>query len=159
MSVKSNQKEVVVPASVTVPAGIYTITFPITTAKVTTTVTSTITATLGTSHFARSITVTPTGTVANPTITGMTFPVTTLVGGTGTTATVTLSAPPSASLTMSVKSNQKEVIVPASVTVPAGANTVTFPITTAKVTTNVTATITATLGTSHFGRSITVTPN
>jgi len=71
-----------------------------------------------------------------------------VVGGISSTGTVTLSGPaPTSGVVITLVSNKTDAVVPATVTVPGGATTVKFTVTTVAVTTQVTATISAKLAT------------
>lgn len=84
---------------------------------------------------------------------------TTLVAGTISTGTVLLSArAPAAGRVVRLTSDSSFAQVPASVTVPAGATSATFPITTTSVASPSTATITARLGYVQKRADLTVNP-
>lgn len=69
-----------------------------------------------------------------------------LMNGGSTTGTLTLvSAAPPAGAVIALSSNNGSLIVPATVTVPGGSNTVTFPITSTSISADATVTITASL--------------
>lgn len=79
-----------------------------------------------------------------------------VVGGAAVQATVIVNS--TAGGTISLRSSNAAVKVPSSVTVPAGANSVSFTVTTSRVRRNVTATITASGGQASVGTTLTVTP-
>jgi Domain of unknown function (DUF4082)/Bacterial Ig domain len=132
--------------SVTVPAGATTATFPVTTSAVATSTLVTITASYGSgTPQTASLTVIP------PIVSSLTLSPTSVTGGTSSpTGTVTLNGPaPSGGAVVSLSSNNSAVAsVPSSgsVTVPAGATTATFPVTTSAVATSTLVTITASYG-------------
>jgi hypothetical protein len=81
-----------------------------------------------------------------------------VTGGSKVTFTVTLSAPaPSGGTTVSLSSSSSVAPVPASVTIPAGARTATFVVTTSKVSKRTSATVTAKVGSTSKSATITVT--
>jgi hypothetical protein len=129
---------VTVPASVTVPAGSASATFPVTSVSTTTQTPVVLTATFPTMTVNFSLTV-----LASPTVAGMSVSPTLLVGGGPVTGMVTLSGPaPTGGAVVSLSSSiPSAAAVPATVTVPEGANSVTFSITTSVVTTPQMATI------------------
>ena len=119
-----------VPATVTVPAGSSSATFPITTFPVDNT-TVQLSATLGgmTRFAALSIT---RGSTSS--LTALSLSPTTVVGGNSSTGTVTLSAAaPSGGAVVSLSDDSAAASVPASVTVAAGATSRTFTVTTVAV--------------------------
>jgi hypothetical protein len=141
----SNTGVAQVPSSVTVAAGATTATFSVTTTPVSSSTSVTITGKYGVNKTA-NMTVTP------PTLTGqgsgLTVSPNTVVGGTSSTGTVKLTgpAPAGGSVVTLSSSNTSVAQVPASVTVPAGTTTATFPITTSSLTSNSTISITAVYG-------------
>ena len=118
-----------IPASVTVPAGQISATFPITTSAVTSTTTVTISTTFAGEAFNDFLILfTVLRTVElNPS---------TVVGGTPSTGSVILGtpAPAGGAVVALSSSNTARVTVPASVTVPAGATSATFTANTTTVT-------------------------
>lgn len=82
-----------------------------------------------------------------------------VVGGSGASATVTLSAAaPAGGAAVSLSSASPSVIVPGSVTVPAGATQATFAVSTSAVTVTVSATVSAAYGGATRSAILTVTP-
>jgi hypothetical protein len=139
--VSSSPSLVTVPASVVIPAGSGSATFTVSSTQTTTQTTVTITAMY------------PTGTSATGTVTVLLSPTpvslilapTTVQGGTASAGTVTLSGPAptgGAAVTLG-SSNTSVATVPATLTIPAGATSGTFPITTITQNATTTATITA----------------
>ena len=141
VSLSSDNAAAVVPATATIPAGATTTTFTITTKAVPQTVNVTIKATLaGLDQLARL-------EVRSARITGVSVAPASLTGGAPAVGTVTLDSPVAvaAGLPVSLSSSDPSGTVPATVLVPLGATTATFPITTAVVPAPVTDTLTATL--------------
>ena len=152
----SNPAVASVPATATVTAGFLGGGFPITTSAVAATTVVTITATAGGVSRSVPFTVYPTGT--RPSLSSVTVDQASVTGGTAATGTVVLnSTAPAGGLVVPLSDNSSAVTVPASVTVPAGASSVTFPVTTSSVTAVAAATITATLGTTQSA-TLAVTP-
>jgi trimeric autotransporter adhesin len=134
---------VTVPASVTVPAGATGATFPVNTSAVTTATGATISATLGTTQSA-TLAVTPTPV---PILNLISLTTQNLVGGGSATGRVALSAAAlSGGAVVTLASDTPGVTVPASVTIPADATAVLFPVTTSAVTATTSAMITASFG-------------
>jgi hypothetical protein len=142
-----------VPGSVTVPAGGTSATFTVTSVSVTTTTAVTVTGNYGGTASA-TLTVTPAASVSSVSLSP-----TSLVGGNNSTGTVRLvTAAPTGGASVSLSSsNTPAAIVPANVTVPAGATSATFTVTTLGVGSTSTAVITATLGVSRTA-TLTVNP-
>ncbi len=123
-----------VPASVTVLAGLKTATFTITTSPVGTVSASAITASFGGSSKSANLSVTP------PALTSVSLKSTAVIGGISTIATVKLTGnAPVGGLTIDLNSSAPTVAsVPANVTIPAGAISATFTVTTVPVSANMT---------------------
>ncbi len=144
VTLTSSSAAAVVPASVTVPAGATTATFAISTTSVTASTAATITAaSLGVS---KTTTLTVNPAVAAVTFNTLTLSPTSVRGGrANSTATITLSAvTPTALVVNLASSNTAAATVPATVTVPAGARTVTFTVRSVRGTTNRTSVISGT---------------
>jgi len=153
VTLKSTSTAASVPSSVTVPAGAPAISFPVTTVAVSAATTATITATADSTPASTTLTVNP------PDISSFTISPTSVVGGTSSSGTVQLTGPaPSAGIMVGLSSNNASVQPPATVTIPSGANYVTFSITTKPVATAVTASVQATLGSTKKIASLTATP-
>jgi uncharacterized protein (DUF302 family) len=135
----SNNSAAQVPASVTVPAGATSATFVIGTSAVAASTSSAVSASYN------GIALTATLTVLPPTLTSLTLSPSSVTGGTqSSTGTVTLNAAaPSGGAQVLLSSNNSAAQVPASVTIPAGATTVTFPVRTSIVVLSTTATVSA----------------
>jgi hypothetical protein len=135
----NNTSVAAVPASVTVPAGATTATFIITTVPVAANTTVSISSTFNGTTRSANLTVraaTPSSVSLSPN---------NPIGGASSTGTVTLNgaALPGGDIVTLTSSNTSAAVVPASVTVPAGATTATFTITTTPVTANTSVTISA----------------
>ena len=143
-----------VPVSVTVPAGATSATFAITTVKVTAVASVNITGTYNAVSQRGTLQVTPTCApvtfVLNPT---------SVKGGTSSTGTITLNGPaPAGGAVVTLKSSKTTAAtVAASVTVPAGATTVNFTVSTKAVSAATSSTITVTAGGVSKTASLSVT--
>ena len=117
-----------VPVSVSIAAGSRTATFTITTTAVATQTSVTISATYGATR-----TTTLTVTVAS--LSSLTLNPSTVTGGQSSTGTLTLNgaAPPNGAVVSLSSSNTTAAQVPATATIPAGSQTVTFTVTTGAV--------------------------
>ena len=142
-----------VPATVTVPAGATSVDFPILTNGVTVNTPSLITARANGSVRTTTLTVRPLR------VNTVTAPQATLVAGAGETATITLEAPaPATGVTLALASNGSGLQVPATLFVPAGATTATFPVTTSAVIANTQFTVTVSSKVNNVYAKIVVTP-
>jgi hypothetical protein len=156
----SNTAAATVPSSVTVPAGVTSATFTVSTSAVNATTAVTISAAYGGVTRTASITVTPAPPPA-PTLSSLTLSPTSVVGGTqSSTGTVTLSgaAPAGGAQIALSSSNTAAARVPSSVTVVAGATSATFTVSTSAVTTLTAVSISAAYGGVTRTASITVAP-
>jgi hypothetical protein len=143
-----------VPADVTVSSGSTTGLFAWTANSVTQTTPATITASYGPSNVSANVTVNP-ATTKNLWVTSLAVNPTSVTGGSSSTATVTLNdTAPSGGATVQL-SSMSPAAVPASVTVPAGATSATFSVTTTSVTSTTQARVWALLNTS-WGAVLTV---
>ena len=143
-----------VSATATIPAGATTTTFTITTKAVPATLIATLTATFaGLSQKAKL-------EIRSARIIGVTVAPASLTGGAPAVGTVTLDSPAAvaAGLVISLSSSAPAGTVPATVTVPLGASTVTFPVTTAVVPAPVLDTLTATLDSISKTTVLTIQP-
>ncbi|MFZ4781896.1 MAG: beta strand repeat-containing protein, partial [Armatimonadaceae bacterium] len=129
VSLVSNNPAVSVPASVTVPEGALSANFTATSVAVNADTTGTVVATQGTVSKSANV------TVRAAVVSAITASPSSLKGGNNITFRVTLgsAAGPSGAVVMLTSANSA-VTVPATVTVPAGASTVTFTGTTTAVT-------------------------
>ena len=141
----SNTAAAQVPASVTVPAGATRATFTVTTSAVAASTQSTISASYG------GGTQTATLTVISPIVSSLTLNPTKVTGGLqSSTGTVTLNgaAPAGGARVLLSSSNPAAAQVPASVTVPAGATSATFTVTTSIVLLSTSADVSASYNSS-----------
>ena len=146
VNLQSNNTTAKVPYGVSIPSGQNSASFAITTAAVTAARTLTITATYSAPYgnFTQlaPLTVNP---PASATLTGVTVSPVYVAGGTNAAGAVTLAAAaPVGGFSVFLKSNSPYAQVPSLVTVPQGATTASFPISTSHVTSTETVTITAT---------------
>jgi hypothetical protein len=137
VALSSAGSAVAVPAGVTVPAGATSATFPVTTSAVTLTVSATISATYGGATASAILTVTAAPAPAPApaaALASLALSPTTVVGGATVTGTVTLTAAaPAGGAVIALGSSRPAVVpVPATVTVPAGATSARFTVTTVR---------------------------
>ena len=155
VSLSSDDSSVTVPASITVPAGGKTASFNMTTQPVGASKSINISVVYNTLSKSAVVTVIPTAAVA---ISSVSVNPTTVGGGDSTTGTVALTAPaPAGGVAVELWTNGWPAFVPASVTVPAGSATATFPVTTNFVATTTQGTITAFLEGISVTTTVTVT--
>ncbi len=139
----SNNGAAGVPASITIPAGQSSGTFPVTTTAVNSTQTATISATSGNTA-TTPLTTNPVPAVC---VGGLTLNINTVTGGNPVTATVTLTGPaPQGGTTVNLLYTGTGVTGPASILIAQGATQATFQVTTATVATIVNSTIQALTG-------------
>jgi hypothetical protein len=134
-----------VPPTVTIPAGATSATFPVATSPVSSTTSFSIHARYnGGQPVLGPLTLHPTSWL--PVISSVTLNPAAVTGGESTTGTVTLSgaAPPGGATIELEVGVAAAASVPATVTVPAGATSATFPVTTSPVTSTITFSIFAT---------------
>ena len=150
----SNTSVATVPASATVPGGATIATFTVTTNPVTANTTVNISASEGGVTKSVSLAVNPAS------LTGLRLTPTTVVSGKSSQGTVTLDGPaPSGGAVVSLSSSNTSVAtVPSSATVPAGATSATFTVTTKKVTSSTSVTISATYRSTTKTAMLSVTP-
>jgi hypothetical protein len=153
-----------VPASVTVPGGGTTATFPITTASVAASTTATISGLLRLSA-STSLTITPSGAPPppppnGPSLSSVALNPASVVGGNASqgTATLTGAAPAGGAVVTLSSSNAAVARVPASVTVAAGSTSAVFTVTTAAVSASTPVTVTGAFGGATKTATLTVTP-
>jgi hypothetical protein len=150
---------VILPASVTVPAGTDRVSFTIGTNAVAADTNVSLTANWNSSGAAfTSLTVLSAGPAL--TVSSHTLSPTSVTSGGTSTGTVTLSGPAgSAGAVVALSSSHSGIAsVPASVTVPAGASSATYTATAGTVTATSSATLTASLGGTSRAATLTVTP-
>jgi len=159
VTVSTNHPELFtsLPPNVTVFTGSTTASFAFVTSKAVAASTPvSLTAAYGASAAGLNLTVNPPAT-ATPPLVNLTVSPASVAGGTSSTGTVTLqSAAPSGGAVVQLFSSSNAATVPAGITVPAGATTATFGITTATVTANTAVTISGLLRLSA-STSLTVT--
>jgi hypothetical protein len=149
----SNTAVVAGPASVTVPAGATTVGFVVTTNAVTTTTTVTISATSGGVTQSAALTVTPVTALVS-----ISLNPTSVRGGSPSTATISLSgAAPSGGVTVTLSSSHQNIVaVPSSITVPAGATSAQFTVSTSRPKSSTDVTISANLAIVTKAAALTV---
>lgn len=139
----SNTNAATVPSSITVPAGSMNANFTVTTRSVSSVTNVTITASAG--GVSRQATLTINPATATASLGTLTIQPTSVAGGSTATGTVRLTAPaPAGGAVVQLRSSSTRATVPSSVSVPAGATTANFTITTRSARTIATVTITAT---------------
>lgn len=153
VSLVSNNPAVSVPATVMVPEGALSANFTATSVAVDADTTGTVVATQGTVSKSANV------TVRAAVVSALTASPTSLKGGNNITFRVTLgsAAGPSGAVVMLTSANSA-VTVPATVTVPAGASTVTFTGTTTAVTAITSGAVSAVTGVTTKSVTITVNP-
>jgi hypothetical protein len=133
-----------VPGSITVPASAAAANFTVSTSTVAATTTGNITATYGDVIKSATFTVNPPAPVA---LLSLSLNPKTVVGGSSLVGTVTLNKVTSSPVVVSLASSKpKNVMVPAIVTVPAGASSAAFNISTTTTNKKINATISASYG-------------
>jgi Beta-propeller repeat len=157
VSLASNNPAVVLPATVTIPAGSQTGMITATSSAVSANTSVTITGSLGgvsKSAIVTLLPVPPPGTLSSV---GM-FP-NTITGGTNTIGIIGLTNPaPAGGYTVTLSSNNPAASVPSSFTVPAGETTASFTVTTVPVAQSTALTIFAKAGTLSALGTLTVNP-
>lgn len=149
--VTSSDGSAVKSFTVQVPAGQTTASFSVPTIPVSSQTVVTLTATPG--NAAATLTVNP------PSLVSVGLNPTAVVGGNPSTGTVTISsAAPSSGMAIGLSSSASAATVPSSVTIPSGATSATFPITTLGVITQTPATISANCNGAVQTASLTVNP-
>ncbi|HZH97924.1 MAG TPA: hypothetical protein VEX38_03055, partial [Fimbriimonadaceae bacterium] len=125
----SSSSVIQVPASVTVAAGARSANFNVTTSPVGSTYVRTVTASRN--GITRSFNVT---LVPGQNLTGLSITPSTIKGGNSATGTVTISAiAPAGGVQVQLTSSTSAIQVPSTVSVPAGATSVNFTVTTSRV--------------------------
>jgi subtilase family protein len=155
----SNTSAATVPPSVTVAPGATSAAFQITTMASASSAPVTISASSGSLTQTASLTVTP-RPPPGPTLTSLSLNPTNVIGGSPSSGTVTLSAPaPSTGALVSLSSSNASVVaVPSSVTVPAGATSAIFTLTSSSVTASTPVTVSGSYAGVTQTASLTVTP-
>ena len=144
-----------VPASITIPAGATSATFPITSTSVVAYTPVTITATVNGVSNSASLLVSPSG---NPTF--RLIPTSVIGGIANSKGKITIPGPaPAGGIVVVLSSSDPATAsVPSSVTIPTGATSVTFPVTTYAVTTSTLVAITASSNGTSGTEILTVLP-
>lgn len=93
-----------------------------------------------------------------PTLASLTLSPSSVIGGSSSTGTVTLSGTAQTATTVQLRSNNSNAAVPSSVIVSAGTMSVTFNITTRRVSSRTSAQITATANNTSRSATLTITP-
>ena len=154
VSLASSSLSALVPTSVTIPAGLMTATFAVSTNLVSNDTSAVLSATV------YGVKVKSTLSILGPKVTSVTVASANVASTATTTSTVTLStnAPVGGKVVTLSSSNTVVASVPVSVTVPAGSRTATFTITAGTVAANTSVTITASTNGSSGTATVTVTP-
>ncbi len=153
ITLQSDASAATVPASVTIPAGMTSATFTITTIPVGTDTNAKIWASKGGQAVSAIL------TIKAPTLTSLTLNPSSVTGGTGSVGTVTISSgAPSAGLVISLSSSSAAATVPSTVTVAAGQTSATFTATTTGVDTPTPASLSAALAGKSLSATLTINP-
>jgi hypothetical protein len=149
-----------VPATVLAPANSFTGTFTIATAAVVASTTVTITAAYNGTTRTATLTVTPTVTQPLAIVQSLALDPASVAGGSNSLGTITLSsgAPQGGAVVSLRNENTVAASVPASVTVPAGATTATFNVSTTVVSVTTPLSLLATYDGTNRSAVLTVTP-
>ncbi|MDR3692404.1 MAG: PQQ-binding-like beta-propeller repeat protein [Fimbriimonas sp.] len=149
----SNPAAASVPSTATVTGGTAHGTFAVTTYGVSTAQVVTLTATVLGKSSTTTLTVNPAA------LSSVSVSPSSIVGGDYPTGTVTLSAPaPVGGTVVALSSNSPSLVPPATVTVPSGATSTTFPVPNLGVDANTITTLTATLGPTSKNCTLTLLP-
>jgi probable HAF family extracellular repeat protein len=155
VTLTSNNPSVKVPASVAIPAGATTATFPISCdATITTGAATSIKASCGGVSKSVALNAMPEN------VAGVSLTAASVTAGTKVTGTVTLSYTAPSDILVNLTGQTGGITYPASVTIPAGSSSATFPVRSPSVTvtTAITVTATSTVNGSSAGTGLTVTP-
>lgn len=151
VALSSSSASATVSASVIVPAGSTTATFTVSTIAVASNTTAVIKASLSSSSAVADL------SIKAPAVSSLAFNPASVLGGQPSTGTVTVSsAAPSSGLSIAVHSSVKQVSVPPSVSVAAGATSATFTIGTTTVKAQTVAAITAKLASKTVSATLKV---
>jgi hypothetical protein len=143
-----------VPDTVTVPAGLKTITFTVTTTPVSAATTGTVSG-----SYNGLVKTSVTLKVNPPALSSIGLTPRTVIGGVSSTGTVTLTGVTAAAETVTLTTNTTAASVPLTVTIPAGASTGTFTVATSPVATATTGTVSGVYrGLTKISPSLTVNP-
>jgi len=151
VTLSSNSASAIVPQTVTVGAGNSTATFVVNTLGVGSTTTATLAAAINGSTKSANLTVQP------PALASFYLDVTTVVGSASAGATVVLSGvAPAGGVVVKIGTSNSNAIVPAQVTVPEGAASVSFAIGTKVVAQTLSSTFIAILGPDSLSCKLTI---
>ena len=153
VAVSDNSANSQVPVSVLVPAGATSATFTITTTTVTAQGSALVTAAANGSSVSATLTISAAG------VSSITLNPSTVTGGSASTGTVTLNGPaPAGGARVTLRSGNSAAQVGTSVTVPAGASSAPFTVTTSRVTSTKQAVISASYAGTTKSATLTVKP-
>ncbi|MDR3690762.1 MAG: hypothetical protein P4L46_15400 [Fimbriimonas sp.] len=153
VNLSSSSISAVVPFSVTVPFGVTSASFSITTLAVTSSTPATITATVSGTSASAGITITP-GPLA-----GLVLSPNPVAGGAPSTGTVSLGNPaPSGGAVVSLSSSNPLAVTPATLTIPGGVTSGNFSISTSSSSSLSTSTITATYDNASITATLLIVP-
>ncbi len=156
VALKSPSADLTVPATVVVNKGASTATFTVTAAGNAVPGDRRLYAAVNGQAARAVLTI---GSGSSQSLSSLTLAPSTVVGGKPVRGTVTLSAPaPAGGAVVALSDNSTSITVPASVTVPAGANSASFAVATTRVRATTVANVTATYVGSSLMTSLTVTP-
>jgi len=141
VGVTSNQGSAIVLKSVTVPAGKNTESFTVKTEPVAVSTIATVTVNLNEVSKPATLTIQP------PSLVSLKLLPSSVIGGKSSVGTATINeAAPASGTIVTLSSNLGSATVPSSITIPAGKTSITFSVTTTKVSAKSTATISASAG-------------
>jgi hypothetical protein len=146
---------------VNIPAGETSVNFSVTAAAVSQSQTATLKATVDDISQTDALTLSPAGTSTSSsatTLTRLNCASSALSGSTYMECSVYLSAPAASQTSVALLSNNKDLLTPASVNIPAGVSATPFKVTTSAPSTKQTATLTATLNGMSQSAAITLNP-
>lgn len=139
--ISTNASSVTAPATALVLEGATSATFDMTTVPVAASVSATVTASYAGASVAAKLTVKP------PAVSRLVLSPASVKGGAPSSAIVSLTGPaPAAGVTVSLSSSNPKAVVPSPLTIPAGASSATFSVSTYSVAVKLTATISAAAG-------------
>src|SRR3990172_9512937 len=156
----SNPSVATVPATVTVPGGNTSATFPVTTTAVPSSTAVDISAVYGGGAQSSPLTMDPPAYPPPVALVSLSLSPSSVVGGSGSTGTVTLSGPaPSGGVVVTLSSGNPSVAtVPGNVTVASGSTSATFAVTTSVVTASTSVTVSASYAGVTQSSPLTVNP-
>ena len=153
VSLIASDSNVSVPTTISIPAGSSSATFTVSTVPVASTDSPSISATYGGQTKSVGFVISP------PTLSVLSVAPASITGGATATGTLTLTGKAAApGITISLSASGNSVSLPTSVTVPAGAASVNFGITSSAVTTTTAVTISAQQGSNQQSTTLTINP-